>query len=274
MNFLENIIYGLISGICEFLPISSTGHQALLKHIFGASSPEPIRELLIHFAMLAAVYLSSATYLERIKRERKIRTSRKRGIQTDRTISQELRLIRMAAIPVLIGVILSAFTSKLGNNIGWLALFFVFNGIVLYVPEHLAHANKTAGQLRPIDSLLIGFMGAFSFLPGFSRIGGSLSCAIGRGADQSKAYNWLLVVSIPAIILLIVIDIITIFTAGFGTITFLSVLGYLGAAIVTFGSAFAVIHFMRKILVQTSTVFFAFYSWGAAFLSFFLYLFT
>ncbi len=274
MNILESLLYGLVSGLSEFLPISSQGHQALLKHIFGATSPEPIRDIFVHIALLVAVYLSSATYLDRIKRERKIRTSRKRGVQADRTITQEVQLIRTAAIPMLLGIIICAFTAKLSNSVGWLALFLAVNGIILYVPEHLAHANKTAGQLGPLDSLLIGLFGGLSLLPGISRVGGSLSCAIGRGADQARAYNWVLVLSIPALVLLLILDVIGIFFTGFGTISFLSVLGYFISALVAFGASFAGIYFMRRILVRSNLTFFAFYSWGAAFLSFFLYLFS
>lgn len=274
MRILEYLIYGLISGFSEFLPISSRGHQALVKHLFGVSSSEPILDILVHIGMLVAVYISSAAYLDRIKRERKIRTKRKRGAQTDRTISQELRLIRTAALPLLLGTIIGAFTGKLGNNVGWLALFFAVNGIVLYIPEHLTHGNKTAGHLGPIDSILIGLAGAFSFLPGVSRVGSSLSCAIGRGVDQEKAYSWLLVLSIPVLALSLVVDVIGIFTGGIGTITFLSVIGYFIATIGAFAAAFSGIYFMRRLLQQSSIVFFAFYSWSAAFLSFFLYLFA
>lgn len=274
MNILESLIYGLISGLSEFLPISSQGHQALLKYLFGATSPEPIREIMVHIAMLVAVYIANGTYLDRIKRERKIRTSRKRGIQADRTITQDLRLIRTAGFPMLIGIILLAFTSNLGNNLGWLSLFFVISGIILYIPEHLPHANKTAGQLGPMDSLLIGLFGGLSCLPGVSRIGGSVSYAIARGADQAKAYNWVLVLSIPALILLIILDIVSIFFTGFGMISFMSVLGYLIAAIAAFAASFAGIYVMRKIIDRSGITFFAFYCWGTAFLSCFLYLFT
>lgn len=274
MNILESLLYGLISGFSEFLPISAQGHQALMKHIFGITSPEPIRDIFIHIAMLVSVYVSSVAYLERMKREKKIRSSRKRGIQADRAVTQELRLIRTAAIPMLLGVLLTVFTRNVGKNVGWLTLFFVINGAIIYIPEHLARANKSAGQLGPLDSLLIGFFGGLSCLPGISRVGGSLSCAIGRGAEQSKAYDWILILSIPALIALLVVDVIGIFFTGFGVINFLSVVGYFISAIAAFVSSFAGIYLMRRLVAQSSITFFAFYCWCMAFLSFFLYLFV
>ncbi len=274
MNILESLIYGLVSGLSEFLPISSQGHQALMKQIFGATSPDPVRDIMVHIAMLVAVYIASATYLDRIRRERKIRSRRKRTNQTNRNIAQELRLIRTAAIPMLIGILLCAFTGNWGKNLGWLALFFVVNGVIIYIPEHLAHANKSAGQLGPLDSFLIGLGGALSFIPGVSRVGGSLSCAIARGADQEKSYNWILVLSIPALVLLLILDVIGIFFTGFGIITFLSVLGWFISAITAFGSAFAGIYIMRLVTAKSSITVLSFYCWGIAFLSLLLYLFA
>ncbi len=274
MNLLESLIYGLISGFSEFLPISSQGHQALLKHIFGAQSHEPIRDILIHIAMLCAVIVASGTYLDRIRRERKIRTNRRRGMAGERTISQEIRLIRTAMIPMLLGIIFYIFGAKLGNSFGWLTLFFAINGLIVYIPEHLAHANKGAGQLGPLDSLLIGVFGGFSALPGISRVGGCLSCAIARGADQTKAYNWILILSIPALILLVVLDIISIFIAGFGPISLMGILGWIVSAIAAFAAAYSGIYFMRRLLSQSDITFFSFYCWGIALLSFFLYLFV
>lgn len=274
MNLLESLIYGLISGFSEFLPISSQGHQALLKHIFGAKSHEPIRDIMIHIAMLCAVIVASGTYLDRIRRERKIRTNRRRGMAGERTISQEIRLIRTAMIPMLLGIIFYIFGAKLGNSFGWLTLFFAINGLIVYIPEHLAHANKGAGQLGPLDSLLIGVFGGFSALPGISRVGGCLSCAIARGADQTKAYNWILILSIPALILLVVLDIISIFIAGFGPISLMGILGWIVSAIAAFAAAYSGIYFMRRLLSQSDITFFSFYCWGIALLSFFLYLFV
>lgn len=274
MNLLESLIYGLISGLSEFLPISCQGHQALVKHIFGVESPEPVRDIFVHMAILVAVIVASGTYLDRIRRERKMKSSRRRGMQAERTVFQELRVIRTAAIPMLLGILVYIFAGKLGNSFGWLTLFFVINGLILYIPEHLPHANKGTAQLGPFDSLLIGLFGGLSFLPGVSRVGGSLSCAVARGADQAKAYNWILILSIPALILLVIIDFISIFTAGLGQITLLGILGYFISAIAAFGAAFAGIYFMRRLVSQSSITFFSFYCWGIALLSFFLYLFV
>lgn len=274
VNILESLIYGLISGLTEFMPISSQGHQALLKQIFGVTSPDPIRDIMVHIAILAAVFVTTATYLDRIRRERKIRSRRKRNTQADRNVAQELQLIRTAAIPMLIGIVVSAFTVNWGKNLGWLAIFFILNGVILYIPEHLAHGNKSAGLLGPLDSLLIGLGGALSFIPGISRVGGSLSCAIARGADQEKAYNWILVLSIPALVLILILDVIGIFFTGFGTITFVTVVGWFLSSITAFGSAIAGIYLMRIITAKSSITALSYYCWGVASLSFLLFLFV
>ena len=275
MNILESIIYGIISGISEFIPVSSLGHQSLMKIIFGATSPEPLRDIFVHSAMLCAVLVSCGTYLERLKREMNSNSGRRRKTRsTDRLAEQELRLIRTAAFPMLLGMLAYFAFAKFGSSLILLAVFFVMNGIILYIPEHLAHANRNAGQMSSFDALLIGLCGALSAFPGISRIGGSLSCAIAKGADQVQAYNWVLILSIPAIVLLLIFDVIGIFFTGFGVITFISFLGYLLSALFAFVSAVVGIYFMRVLTKRSGITFIAFYSWGAAFLSFLLYMFA
>ncbi len=275
MNILESIVYGIISGISEFLPVSSFGHQGLMKTIFGVTGPEPLRDIFVHIAMLIAVLISSGTYLERLRRERSTGTQRRKSVrQTDRRTAQELRLIRTACVPIIIGLLFSLLTLKLRTNLIFIVLFFVINGILLYIPEHMLHANKSAGQLSFLDAILIGLFGALSVFPGISRVGSSLSCAIARGADQEKAYNWILIISIPSIFVLLFVDIISIFFTGFGVITFVSFFGYLISAIFAFASAMAGIYLMRLITRRSGITYFAFYCWGVAFLSFLLYLFA
>ena len=69
MNILESILYGIISGFTEFLPISSVGHQRLLRIFYGVESPEPLRDIFVHLACLTVVFLSCGTYIEKLRRE-------------------------------------------------------------------------------------------------------------------------------------------------------------------------------------------------------------
>ena len=276
MNILESLFYGLIMGITEFLPISSQGHQSILGALFGVRSSEPIRDILVHIAVLIAIYSSSRTYLDRIRREMKLNAYRssKRKAQSDRRIAQDLRLIRTAAIPMLMLLFLSIFTAKFKYNLGITALFFLINGAILYFPDHIGRTHKEAGQMSGLDGFLLGVLSALSVLPGISRIGAGYSYATIRGADGNKAYQWILVLSVVALPVLIVCDVVGIIFTGVGTVTFVGFIGYLLSAVCAFAGALIGIRLMKRMIEYTSCSVFGFYCWGAALLSFLLHLFA
>ena len=274
MNILENIIYGIISGFSEFLPISSLGHQQLLKIFFGTSSPEPLRDIFVHIAFFAAVLVSSGTYIEKLRRElqQNPRIKKRRSSQRDRRAFYDAALLRSTSVIMLLGMVVLRIIFRSSLSLSWIALGFILNGIMIFVPEYLPHGNKDARSMSGFDSFLLGLGSALSVLPGFSRVGVFLSCAVSRGADKVKAYNWVLILTIPSVLIFLIFDIITVFQAGLGIAGFISFLGCVLSGIFAFISSLAGIYLIRFMLVRSGFAGFAFYSWGAAFLSFLLHL--
>lgn len=274
MNLLQSFIYGIISGLAEFLPISSQGHQAMLKKIFGVTAQEPFRDLLIHISLLLAVAVCLGTYIQRLRREMKIhgRTSKRVSKHMDKRTAYDLRLIRTAVTPMLIVLLLKLATGKLSDNLSLTALFFLINGLIVYIPEHLPQSNKDARQMSAFDSFLVGLCAGLSAFPGVSRVGASLSCCIARGADREKALQWVYILSIPAFVMLMILDIIQIISGGMGLSSFAYFGSCLLSAVGAFGSACIGIFLMRFIAVRSGFSAFGYYCWGAALLSFILYL--
>lgn len=273
MQILESIFYGIISGLTEFLPISSTGHQGLLKTFFGVQNA-PLLDLFVHIGLLLAVFVSCGTYIERLKRQLHIQSSTRSGRARtmDRSAVYDNQLIRIALVPMILSMILFSLLAKPGVSLIWLAVFFTINGIIVYVPEHLPHGNKDASQMSKLDSIMIGIFGALSVFPGVSRIGASASYAIGRGGDKTKVINWVLVLSLPALLFSILLDLISMFTVGIGSFSFTIVLGYLFAAGFAFATGIFGISLVRFFTAKLGFSSLGFYSWGAALLSLILYL--
>lgn len=274
MDLIKSILYGFVSGISEFLPISSQGHQKLFRMFFGITSPEPLRDMMIHIGLLLAILFTCGTYIEKLRREIRMSASsaKRRSRFRDSEISFDLRLLKSAMLPLIIFMIIFRLLEHSDSGLKAVAVFFLINGIVIYFPEHLMQGNKDSKNLSSLDGFLIGFFGSLSVLPGMSRIGGAISCAVFRGADRVKAYNWVLILSIPAIVLLLIFDLFVFFQWGFTGITFLSVLGYILSGVSAFGAALVGIYLMRFIAIRSGFTAFAFYSWGAALLTFLLYL--
>lgn len=274
MNFLESIFYGIASGFSEFLPVSSLGHQQLLKTFFGVLSPEPLRDMMIHIAYLAAVLVGCGTYIDKLRQEHSLssREKRRRFGGRDRRSQFDLMLLKSTAIlmTVAMAIFRIVFSSSLSLN--WLAFSFLLSGIVIFIPEYLPHGNKDSRKMSGFDSFLLAVSCALCVIPGFSRVGCSLSASVSRGADKLKAYNWILILTIPAVIIFLIFDVITVFQVGFGAVTFAGFLGYIVSGILAFVSSMAGIYFMRFILVRADFSAFAFYNWGAALLTFLLHL--
>lgn len=276
MTWYESLVYGFLSGISDFFPISMQAHQSLILQIFGLTQREPIRDLFVHIGIIMALYIACASSLSRLQRDKKLLESsrRRKNRVFDTRGLYELQLLRSAVIPMLAGMLLYFATDKLEWNLIYIALFLLINGIILIVPEYMRKGNKDARSMSALDSLLIGLSGIVSALPGISRIGTMVSICSARGADRQCALNWALLLSIPALLLLCGYDVILMFTAGVGAFSFAAFLGAVLSAISAFCGSYLGITVMRYLTVRVGYSGFAYYSWGASLFAFILYLIT
>ena len=258
MNLLQSLLYGLISGLSEFTPVSTSGHQALLRKLFGAPGRNPLLDLLVGVGLLIAVYLHCRSLLMSYSRQLRGNPRRRRGNIPTARRTYDLRFLGAAG---------STEQKPL-----YLCLFFVLNGIVLYAVDHMRQSNKDAGMLSGMDAIFTGLMGGLSIFPGFSRLGMNLSAAVARGADRTLAYNWALVLGIPALVLFLLFDFIGLFTVAGFVISLTGVLYAFAAAIGAFAGGYLVISLMRMMIINTGFSGYACYCWGVAMLNFILYL--
>ncbi len=272
MNLLECLLYGLISGFSEFLPISSQAHQALLLKIFGFTQHNYVQDFMIHIAVLSSIIFSNRSLLERIRREKKLSThSRARhNRRVEYRGLLDLRIVKTAAVPMVIGLLFTSIARPLQYSLPILSLMLIINGIILYIPQQMLQGNKDSTVMSKLDSILMGIGGAFSVFPGISRVGATTSVAIARGADRQHAFNWSILLSIPALLVLCAFDFFALFgNTGSFTVGFF---GHLFSVIGAFTGSYLSIILIRFLTVRIGFSGFAYYSWGAALFSFILYL--
>lgn len=274
MMWLQNVLYGLLSGFTEFLPVSSSAHQILFRELFGMGY-SPLLNLFVHLASLCVVVFCNRTMLIRIQRDklRYRRMSRLKRQHMSVSTVYDWRLVVTAAVPLVI-VLLAQYVTVSVIETPVMVLILIVNGIMLFVPEHMRHANKNAQAMSGLDGIFMGIFGALSALPGISRNGVITAFAISRGADRQCAVDWALLLSIPALLVLSGLDLVAIVTAGVGTISFLIVLCYIFAAFATVVGGYFGIRLIRFMAVHLDFIGFAYYSWGVALFSFVLYLIT
>lgn len=262
MNWLQSIIYGFVSGLTEFIPVSSRAHQAIMLKLFGQTGTNPIMDILIHLAVLIAVYFSFNNIHNLTPGSRSAHTA---------SASLDKRFVKSATIPMLIGILLLTYLMKANQSLLLVSLFALLNGIILFIPNRMLRGNKDARSMSTLDSLLAGLAAALSAFPGISRVGTVSSFACARGAHRHHALNWAISLSIPALCVWLLIDIFHLFTA-FQTVSFLAVIYYLLAAIGAYAGTYFGIRFIRMMTVRINFTAFAYYSWGAALFAFILYL--
>ena len=276
MSVIENILYGLVSGLTEFLPVSGRGHQTLMHYLFGVNGRISLQDILVHIGILLSVFVACRDNIARLRWEQSnattIRRNKSRRIDTQSLY--ELRLLKSTIVPMLLGTIIFSLISKAGNNLHSMVWLLILNGVVLLVAEHTRQGNRDAKSMTGFDGILIGIFTALSALPGLSGAGMTLSYTTARGTDIHKATNWVILLVIPAMIFSLCGDLFYIFANGLGGISFVSILGSVLAGAAAFCGGFVGISVLRLFVANFSVFQFSYYSFGLALLSFMLYLFA
>ena len=276
MSILENMLYGVVSGITEFLPISARAHQALIRYLFGAEARVSLQDILVHIGVLLSIFVACREDVARLYRENltSARTRRKRFRPMDRKSYYDLRLLKTAVFPLITGLILYAVTARFEYNLLVLMCFLTINGLVLLFAEHTRRGNRDARTMSGLDGILIGLAGAASVFPGISRTGMITAYASVRGADEKNATNWAVLLGIPAMCVAICFDVFGMIGGGTVQLDFVHIVGYILAGGTAFIGGYAGISVLRLVLSNSSFSKFAYYSLGTAILSFILYLLT
>lgn len=268
MKFLESLIYGFISGLTEFLPISSSAHQIIVGTLFGSSEADPVRNMFVHISMLFALYLGTAKNRNRIYKASRVRLRSKSDVPK---VIAEYRFLHFATIPFLIAFFLLRYTLTANTSLILVSLCLFLNGVVIFLPERMLQGNKNAKIMSKLEAVLIGIAGALSALPGFSRVGLMHSVSSMRGAERKASVNWTLLLCIPALYAWIVLDVLALFS-GSGA-PFWRNLGYnLISALFAFWGTRAGIYILRRHIRNNGCTGYAFYCWGAALLALILFL--
>ena len=275
ISWIQSIIYGFISGLTEFVPVSSQAHQLIMRNLFGLYDVNYMLNLFVHLGMLTGLTFTSGGYILGTYNEHRMSQSnrRRRRREVNQQAVLDFKVVKTAVIPILLSFVAYSFTMKWENIVPIVAAFMLLNGIILYIPMYLAHGNKDSRNMSALDSLLFGLGSALSALPGVSRIGAGCSTAIMRGADPKHAYHWCIILSLPVLVLLLGFDIFGIFSnsvvgSGFGFVVKCILSGtcaHLGASLS--------ISLLKAMTERTGISVFSFYSLGAALFAFILYLF-
>lgn len=270
-NWLWGLVYGLLGGLFEFLPVSSQVHQEVLTKLAGLADPGQGMTLAVHIGALTAVTVSCRGELAKISRERKLASQppRRRRRQPDIVSLAQLRLLKTAAVPLVLSCVAAPWIARYIRSLWQMALLAILCGILVLLPEHMSRGNKDARGLSPLDAILMGLAGIGGAIPGLSRVAAITSVGSMRGADRSFTLEFTYLLLVPALGALCLGDMgFLLFGYGGGTPLLPGIL----ACIASFGASFAGIRLMRFLAVKDGYENLAYYNLGLALFTFILYL--
>ena len=249
MSVFEAVILGIVQGLTEFLPISSSGHLVLLRKIFGISEPAMFFDTMVHVGTLLAVFVVLWRDIWAILR---------------RPLQRLTGLLIVATVPAVIAALLLGETIEQAFETGrFLGFSFLATTALLIIAELLSRRARSGDGLKKaedmswLDALVIGILQAIAISPGLSRSGATISGALSRKLDRDFAARFSFLLSIPAILGAVVLQVKDLSGAADGGIPAAAVVaGSLSAAVVGF---FAV-RFMLKIIREKSLFGFAIYT--------------
>ena len=272
LNWLQSILYGLLSGLLDILPVSAQAHNVLLLKFFGVKSDADLLEFLIHLGIFAALYYSSQSQLIRMNRARALARvpKRKRKRPLDTRSLMDWSMLKTMAVPVILGMLLYQKTAKLSSNLILIALFLFLNGVILYVPQFFPSSNRDSRTLSRVEGLLMGLGGAASILPGISAVGATTAIGSVCGVERSYSLNMALMMNLFLTIGLLVYDVMAVMDKGIGTLSAMIVIRYFAAMLAAFVGSMLGIRLMRRLAAEQGYSVFAFYCFGLALFTFIL----
>ena len=273
ISWLETILYGIVSGLAEFMPVSSVAHQQILRSLLGLDGVSHLLNLFVHIGMLAGLFVAYRNTITELYKQYKLgRGSRRRRRSPDLQLVYDIQFVRAGLLPIFVGFFVYPTAMKWINTVPWTVVFLLLNGIVLHVPMYMPRANKDSRSMTAIDGTLFGFTAAMGVLPGVSRVGAGSSFAVARGAEPQNALKWSLLLSIPALLGWIGFDLYGIVTVGLAGADILFLMKCILCCGTTLLGAVISVNIMKMIVENNDFSAFSYYSWGAALFLFILYL--
>jgi undecaprenyl-diphosphatase len=183
----DAILWGLIQGLTEFLPVSSSGHLVLIPALLDREGPDLATTAMLHLGTLAAVLVYYRADLASMAK-------------FDRPARRLITLLVIGTIPAaVLGFIFKDTVADLVDNPNMVAIMLIVTGLILLSTELLRLGDKRITDIGPLDSLITGLAQALALIPGISRAGMTISSGMVRGVGKQEAARFAFLLGIPVI---------------------------------------------------------------------------
>src|SRR6476646_6124099 len=204
MTPLQAIALGIIQGLSEFLPISSSAHLTLMPWLLGWEDPGLAFDVALHFGtLLAVLWYFRMEWLNLIKATFGIVTTGR--IETPE--KRKVVYLIVATIPGAIGgLLLQSKAESAFRSPQIIAIALIVMGLVLWLVDKLVDQRRVLGEMRWVDSLLIGLSQVIALIPGVSRSGSTITTGRGLRFERESAAEFSFLMSMPIIAPAVVLE--------------------------------------------------------------------
>lgn len=266
MTVLEAIFLGLIQGLAEFLPISSSGHLSIFQNLFHMNVGEEsmMFDVLLHLGTLVSVCIFYWSDLVGIFREC-VDLVRGMGhpVPGEQKRYPRVRLLVMmffATLPLFLVLPLQDQVERLYSSTVFIGIALLLTGAMLFVADRMPRGGKTEKNMRIRDALAIGLCQGVATMPGLSRSGTTITAGLSVGLNRQFAVKFSFLISIPAIL---GANLLQLFKAIKGGVDVAQMPVYLLGLLVAMVVGYFALSLVQYISRKGKFGWFAYYCWGA-----------
>lgn len=206
MTFLSSFLLGLVQGIAEFLPISSSGHLAIAQNLLGMSDAGTVPEffdVLLHLGTLVAVFVAYWADIKDMVLEffrgagDLIHHSTPNPVPPAR---QLILLIILGTLPLFVVLPVKDAVQGLSNSMAFIGAALIVTGVLLFVSDRVKKGRKNERTATWLDVLIVGIGQAIATMPGISRSGMTITTGCFVGFERKFAVRFSFLLSIPAVL--------------------------------------------------------------------------
>lgn len=204
MSVIEAVILGLIQGLTEFLPVSSSGHLALAKAFFNIEGGGLFLDAVLHLGTLAAVLFVFRkliwnlikAFFGLIKKLFTKRFSWKNATTDERMII----FLIVSVLPLFLILPVKDSVESMSECVWAVGIALIINSFILLISDFVRSGKKTAADMRFRDAAAVGFVQLIAVTPGISRSGSTITAGVACGLERSYAAQYSFILSIPTIL--------------------------------------------------------------------------
>ncbi len=271
MSIWAAILLGLVQGIAEFLPISSSGHLSILQNLFGMSTAENghmFFDVLLHLGTLISICVVYWRDIVQMFREvmAVLGSSKyRRQVSTGNMSAARLfMMIVVATVPLFLILPVNGYVEQLYYKTGFIGVVLLLTGCMLYVSDRMAPGRKTEKNMTIKDALVVGVCQAVATIPGLSRSGTTITAGVAMGFDRGFAARFSFLMSLPAVLGANILSLVDAVKEG---IDVKLLPAYLIGMVVAMLSGILAINLVNRIVRKGKFGSFAYYCWGVGLLT-------